>query len=419
MTAGLQADNTTLAQLARLQLSRFPENDGSELLPYDAADSYLLEQLQLLLPDWPQRRILVINDQFGALTLSLAVAQPTSVTDSFLAQQGCLANARINSLATPAVQSVLQPLEGRYDAVLWRLPKSLAYMQDQIQRLIAPHSDEQTLLLAGGMVKHWANGHFAQLALLGDVQKGLAVRKARVVQIVLQHEKLAAIPEPTLQEYTVADYGVYLREYANVFSQGHLDIGSRFLLENLHRLTIEAAQPVIADLGCGNGILGVLAGRRFAEAELHFYDESFMALATAELSAEANLPGRERYHFHAGDGLAEVTPGSVDVVLNNPPFHQQQVVGDHIARRMFTQAHQALRDQGVLWVVANRHLGYHQRLQQLFGNVRQIAGNPKFVLLEAVKDNSYVPSRRFVEHDKGHKGQQQRNRQHRRPAAKR
>ncbi|MGG5874279.1 catalase-related domain-containing protein, partial [Pseudomonas peli] len=35
------------------------------------------------------------------------------------------------------------------------------------------------------------------------------------------------------------------------------------------------------------------------------------------------------------DGLAEQAEDSLDLVLCNPPFHQQQVVGDFLAWRMF------------------------------------------------------------------------------------
>jgi len=72
-------------------------------------------------------------------------------------------------------------------------------------------------------------------------------------------------------------------------------------------------------------------------------------------------------------------------VLCNPPFHQQQVVGDFLARRMFKQAHAALRHGGELWMVGNRHLGYHVTLKRLFREVSQAGATPKFVILRARK----------------------------------
>lgn len=72
-------------------------------------------------------------------------------------------------------------------------------------------------------------------------------------------------------------------------------------------------------------------------------------------------------------------------MLCNPPFHQQQVVGDFLAWRMFTQAKAALTKGGELWIVGNRHLGYHLKLKRLFGNAEQVAATPKFVILRSIK----------------------------------
>jgi 16S rRNA (guanine1207-N2)-methyltransferase len=53
--------------------------------------------------------------------------------------------------------------------------------------------------------------------------------------------------------------------------------------------------------------------------------------------------------------------------------------------RMFSDARDALRPGGELWVIGNRHLGYHVKLRRLFGNSELIASDPKFVVLRAVK----------------------------------
>lgn len=75
----------------------------------------------------------------------------------------------------------------------------------------------------------------------------------------------------------------------------------------------------------------------------------------------------------------------MDLVLCNPPFHSHQAVTDATARNMFAGAHAALRQGGELWVVGNRHLAYHTQLRRIFGNCVTVAGDPKFVVLRAVK----------------------------------
>jgi 23S rRNA (guanine1835-N2)-methyltransferase len=77
----------------------------------------------------------------------------------------------------------------------------------------------------------------------------------------------------------------------------------------------------------------------------------------------------------AGDGLAGQEPLSLDVVLCNPPFHQQQVVGDFLAWRMFQQAREALVVGGALYIVGNRHLGYHSKLARIVPRCRASSGH--------------------------------------------
>ena len=109
-----------------------------------------------------------------------------------------------------------------------------------------------------------------------------------------------------------------------------------------------------------------------------------VSVQSAEENWRAAL-GERPVEIRAGDGLAEQAPDSLDLVLCNPPFHQQQMVGDFLAWRMFQQARVALVTGGELWIVGNRHLGYHAKLKRLFRGVEQVAATPKFVVLKAIK----------------------------------
>jgi 23S rRNA (guanine1835-N2)-methyltransferase len=80
-----------------------------------------------------------------------------------------------------------------------------------------------------------------------------------------------------------------------------------------------------------------------------------------------------------------IEPGSVDLVVTNPPFHREHTVGDQTAWQFFVDAHHALRPGGVLLVVGNRHLGYHVKVTRLFGEAEVVASDPKFVVLRAQK----------------------------------
>jgi 16S rRNA (guanine1207-N2)-methyltransferase len=129
--------------------------------------------------------------------------------------------------------------------------------------------------------------------------------------------------------------------------------------------------------------VGLLAAERNPNARLHFVDESFMAVASAQDNFYRAFGETREAVFQVGDGLSDFKSQSADVILCNPPFHQQNTIGDQIAVQLFKQARQVLKRGGELWVIGNRHLHYHQDLSRLFGNCRVVASNTKFVIWQA------------------------------------
>jgi 16S rRNA G1207 methylase RsmC len=122
------------------------------------------------------------------------------------------------------------------------------------------------------------------------------------------------------------------------------------------------------------------------DAEIHFYDESFMAIKSAEENIKTNFPDlAEKCTFNINDCLSSVEGGSVDLILCNPPFHQQTATTDHIAWQMFKDSHRVLKKGGELRIIGNRQLAYHIKLQRIFGNEKLIASNDKFVTTAAIK----------------------------------
>jgi 23S rRNA (guanine1835-N2)-methyltransferase len=366
---------------ARLDLIRQPEQSNEPLQAFDAADEYLLNHLAQLQPA-AQARVLVLNDSFGALAASLiGNVQVTSSGDSFLAFQGLEKNLLRNGHAFDAVPKVPahQPFAGPFDQVLIRVPKTLALLEEQLIRLqgqLAPGAQ----VVAAAMIKHLprAAGDLLE-RYIGPVQASLAVKKARLLVATAEPKPPAVSPYPT--RYQMDAPAIELLNHANVFCREGLDIGTRAFLAHL---PTNLGTARVADLGCGNGVLAIASALQNPEAHYTLVDESFMAVQSANENWRAALGDREVI-VRAGDGLAEQAPQSRDVVLCNPPFHQQQVVGDFLAWRMFQQAREALVVGGALYIVGNRHLGYHSKLARLFRGVEQVAATPKFVILKARK----------------------------------
>jgi 16S rRNA (guanine1207-N2)-methyltransferase len=366
---------------AQLDLIRQPEQQNEPLQAFDAADEYLLSHLaEQNLP--ADTRVLVLNDSFGALAVSLlGKVQVSTSGDSFLAFQGLEKNLLRNGQAFDALRGIpaSEPLIGPFDRVLIRVPKTLALLEEQLIRLqgqLAPGAQ----VVAAAMVKHLprAAGDLLE-RYIGPVQASLAVKKARLLIATPEAKAPAASPYPT--RYRLDEPAIELLNHANVFCREGLDIGTRAFLPYLPK---NLGSARVADLGCGNGVLAIASALQNPDAHYTLVDESFMAVQSAVENWRAALGEREAI-VRAGDGLAGQEAQSLDVVLCNPPFHQQQVVGDFLAWRMFQQAREALVVGGALYIVGNRHLGYHSKLARLFRGVEQVAATPKFVILKARK----------------------------------
>ena len=368
---------------AQLDLIRQPEQPNEPLQAFDAADEYLLAHLAEQQPA-ASTRVLVLNDGFGALAASLAgQIEVISSSDSFLALQALQKNLVRNGRPFDAVPVLpaSEPLTGPFDRVLIKVPKTLALLEEQLSRLqgqLAPGAQ----VVAGAMIKHLprAAGDLLE-RYIGPVQASLAVKKARLLIATPQTASSAPQVSPYPTRYWLDEPKIELLNHANVFCREGLDIGTRAFLPHL---PTNLGTARVADLGCGNGVLAIASALRNPEAHYTLVDESFMAVQSAAENWRAAL-GERKVTVRAGDGLAGQPAQSLDVVLCNPPFHQQQVVGDFLAWRMFQQAREALVVGGALYIVGNRHLGYHSKLARLFRSVEQVAATPKFVILKARK----------------------------------
>ncbi|QDY75731.1 methyltransferase [Streptomyces qinzhouensis] len=369
-----------------LALTRFPEDPRDPLRAWDAADEYLLRHLAEQGTDL-SGALVVLGDRWGALTTSLAAHRPVQITDSYLGQRATAANLARNGAdaAAAELRSVRDTPPERIDVLLVRVPKSLALLEDQLHRL-APAVHEGTVVIGTGMV---GEIHTSTLKLfeqiIGPTRTSLAVRKARLI-FCTPDSSLPRTAGPWPLRYALPDgigaiSGRTVTNHAGVFCADRLDIGTRFFLG---QLPVPRGPVHIVDLGCGNGVVGTAAALAGPEASVTFADESFSAVASAEATYRDNVPEGGGAAFTVSDGLAGLPDASADLVLCNPPFHSHRATTDTTARRMFADARRVLRPGGELWVVGNRHLGYHVTLRRIFGNSEVVAGHPKFVVLRAV-----------------------------------
>ena len=367
----------------RFNLERWPQQKNDSLRAWDAADEFLLNHLakQSAFNVSRGSRVLIINDSHGALACALHEYSPLSWSDSYIAHESARQNLVFNDITSElhTLTSMDMP-DGFYDLVLVRIPKTTALLDDQLAKL-SIHLHARSVVVAAGMIKHMQKSAFASFEkYIGPVSTSLAVKKARLIFAEVDESfPQAVIPGPTY--YTEQD--LTLLNHANVFSREQLDLGARFLLSQYAHLP-DATDVV--DLACGNGILGIRYKQLYANAKVKFIDESYMAIASARDNYQrVFMECKEDALFDTTNGLQHQSANCVDLILCNPPFHQQHVVGDRMALVMFKDSKRCLRQGGELWVVANRHLNHSEALKRLYGNCRIVDSNKKFSVMRVVK----------------------------------
>jgi 16S rRNA (guanine1207-N2)-methyltransferase len=403
-----------------IQLSRYPTSNDPSLKAWNAADEYLLDAIAEL-PDKTYQNLLILNDQFGALSCLTECKSTTLWTDSFLSQISIQRNLEANQISQNLklinqTQDYLLPDE-LFDLVIIRIPKHNSLLKFQLESL-SSHLTPESIIIAAGMTKeiHKSNLQIFE-SVIGATTTSLAKKKARLIYStpdpikIVQHSKIKQDDDnnPNVYGRLKANSKIFHTSKPNlkvwglpgVFSRENLDIGSRVLLDFLPKTNKHSR---LIDLGCGTGVLGTVAAVQNSSLQVTFTDESYLAVESAKQTYMQNthsecLPPAEILTSIADDlSSQEVEPSFIvtDVldglpnnhyhyILCNPPFHQQNVQTLSIANKMFRESSRKLTIEGELRVVANRHLKYRPTLNRYFSKVEIISNHPKFIVWVASK----------------------------------
>lgn len=162
-----------------------------------------------------------------------------------------------------------------------------------------------------------------------------------------------------------------------VFARGGLDDGSLMLAE---AMDVANSQQIL-DLGCGGGLIGMLAARLAPQAQITMVDSNLAAVELARANLERNQISNAR--VVVSDVTSAVSDQHFDTILTNPPFHQGRLQTTDTAMRFFQESAQLLAPQGSLSIVSNRFLPYQQALAAIFSEVKEVRGDGRFRVLQA------------------------------------
>jgi len=234
------------------------------------------------------------------------------------------------------------------------------------------------LLLAGGNdlgIKSAAKRLSSDLEQTPEI---VANRARARVACWRKNTSLINIPEnPSITVTTPTDSFV-LQSAPGVFSADAVDTGSALLLKQLDEID---TPKKIYDPGCGLGVLGLTALRRWPDATAVLADVDRRAVDCAQRNADM-LDLTDRCRVIWWDAVSEPSPiNDCDLVLLNPPFHSGVPVDLQPARAIFATIDAALARGGRALIVANRTLPWEHDLRRI-GTLRQIDDQLGFKVLD-------------------------------------
>ena len=245
--------------------------------------------------------------------------------------------------------------------VLLRLPRSLDRL-DEVAGLVAGHAASDVVVVAGGRIKHMSLAMNEVLGAWFDAGR----RVARPAEVAGAHRAGSAAVAPSSASAGRGgerhdDLGVTIVGHGGVFAGTGVDIGTRFLLEQLGDAVPDAATAV--DLACGSGVVAAWLAHARPALRVTATDRSAAAAASARETAEVNALA-DRIHVTQADGLELLADASEPLIVLNPPFHSDAALHTGIAAHLFEDAARVLAPGGELWCVWNSHLRYRPLLER-------------------------------------------------------
>jgi 16S rRNA (guanine1207-N2)-methyltransferase len=174
----------------------------------------------------------------------------------------------------------------------------------------------------------------------------------------------------------VRGFEIELETQAGVFAHRGIDAGTRLLIEAM-RVSPTAR---VLDLGCGYGVIGIVAARLATRGRAVLVDSDIRATRLAERNLLLN--GVTNAEVVLGDGVHDLPRGSrFDLVVSNPPTHSGREVLDDLVEGSY----RVLRPHGQLYMVVNRLLSLRNQIGEVFGNVEIAARSKGYIVVRAVK----------------------------------
>lgn len=169
----------------------------------------------------------------------------------------------------------------------------------------------------------------------------------------------------------IKDVDLKFETESSIFSPNSIDNGTLTMLSVIDFMPCDK----VLDLGCGYGVVGILAGKLIGEENVVMCDISERAVECAKINATLN--DVQHIDIRLSDGYRNVEENEFSLIVSNPPYHADFSVPKNFIEVGFRK----LTVGGKLVMVTKRLDWYKNKLTSVFGGVKvqEIGGYYVFV----------------------------------------
>lgn len=148
----------------------------------------------------------------------------------------------------------------------------------------------------------------------------------------------------------------------SVFSPSAVDRGTLAMLSETEFMPGDK----VLDLGCGYGVVGILAAKQIGPDRVVLCDISPEAVQLAKYNGGLN--GANSLDVRLSDGLENIPERDFTLIMSNPPYHTDFSVAKHFIEDGFRR----LCIGGRMVMVTKRLDWYRNKLTAVFGGVKVV-----------------------------------------------
>lgn len=167
---------------------------------------------------------------------------------------------------------------------------------------------------------------------------------------------------------------------SKIFSPHSVDKGT---LAMLSQVEFKENDKVL-DIGCGYGVVGILASKIIGKQNVVMSDIDENAVALAKENAKIN--DVEGIKILLSDGFKNIEDKDFTLILSNPPYHADFSVPKHFIEKGFNR----LKIGGKMYMVTKRKEWYKNKLISIFGGVKIKEIDGYYVFMAEKKQTKYA-----------------------------